>query len=360
MSRSSTAPEPDGRAASTGRGSRQLTGWVLECLSAFGSVVATEPDGGYEVQVGPALIKPLGRSRLSIAPPRAGSRSAGAREELTWESPLTGRLVAFVRGQGRTSELWLTGAQPEEGVQLIETRLEIEGQRPRVSLKHLETRPRLAYNFKVRWQGSEGREELRSMSYDPATGTAREVPPVDQDDFGPAAARRPQALSALPVREGFAESRKVLEESLVTKLNQRTQRARATASDEENRLNTYYSQLLREEQASARRRGGRRAAERSEQLKREWRQRLEGLGRGGEEARYGLVSAAVLWVPWLVAEVSLPGRPRWVRETDLDLHLKRWEGLACDGCGGRHTWLRKEGTRLVGAGCANGGGSEAG
>jgi hypothetical protein len=94
-----------------------------------------------------------------------------------------------------------------------------------------------------------------------------------------------------------------------------------------------------------------RSRERVEQLKREWRHKLDALGSGGEQARYALVSAAVLWTPWLVATVSLGGRPRLTRTTEMDLHLRRWEGLTCDACGRPHTWMRREGGRLVGRDC---------
>src|SRR5204862_2395164 len=125
------------------------------------------------------------------------------REPLTWEAETTQRLLDFVREQGQAAELWLTGADAEEGLKIIGTRLEVEGAKPRLTALRSEARPLLAYNFKVRWQGSEGREELRSISYDPASGSAREIPPADQDDFGPPPARRTVSLAHLPVREGF-------------------------------------------------------------------------------------------------------------------------------------------------------------
>lgn len=343
MNRSSMKPD------APARGGRLLTEWVLECLKVHGARVERGPDEGWTVEPGRELARVLGRGKLEFGPARDGA--TGNREPLAWDSPAVQALIAHVRDRGLAADLWLSGVPPEEGLKILASRLEIEGQQPALSVLRGEVRPQLVYNFKVRWQGSEGREELRSVRFDPATGESREVPPGDQHDFVPPPAGRGPSRRGLPVRAGFEQARAALLEAMREKLAQRVRRARAGAREEEKRLNAYYEQLLREERGGSPRRGEKRSRERVEQLKREWRRKLDALGGGGEEARYGLVSASVLWAPWLVAEVRLKGRPALVRATELDLHLRRWEGLTCDGCGRPHTWLRREGARLLGVDC---------
>jgi hypothetical protein len=348
--------KPSSTPSSTGappaaHGSRLLTEWVLECLRVHGARVARSRDEGWDVELGAELAAALGRERIQLAPARDGAGTTDEREPLAWESPAVQGLLAHVRDRGLAADLWLPGVAPEEGLKIIEARLEIEGQRPTVVARRTLVKPQLVYNFKVRWQGSEGREELRSVRFDPAVGEAREVPPGDQYDFGPAPAGRAPSRRGLPVEDGFGRARAVLEAALHEKLDQRLRRARATTRDEEQKLNAYYSQLLREERVGSPRRGEKRSQERIEQLKQEWRHKVDALGSGGEQARYALVSASVLWAPWLAAEVSLKGRPQLLRATEMDLHLKRWEGLPCDACGRPHTWLRREGSRLLGRDC---------
>ncbi len=339
--------------ASAGRGSRMLTDWLLDCLAVYGSKVERTEDGGWSVDVGEPLVPVLGREHLELVPAReAGHGNGNGKEPVSWESELCQSLIAYVRDRGQVAELWLGGVGPEEGLRIVEARLEVEGAAPRLTAGAIRMRPLLAYNFKVRWQGTEGREELRSVTFDPGTGLARETPPSDQEHFvAPPPAKRPAGRASLPIREGFEQARQVLEAALAEKLDQRNRKARATKQGEEARLNAYYSQLLKDESHASPRRGEKRARERAEQLKREWRQKLEALSGTVEEARYGLVSASVLWTPWLDVEVTLGSRPRIARTTQVDLHLKRWEGLVCDACGRPHTWFRREGGRLVGRDC---------
>ncbi len=347
MRASSTKTESDAARSASSRGSRQLTDWVLDCLREHGSTVEPLPEGGWRVEVGAALVPVLGRRSLELGPAREAAGIAG-REPLAWESDAVQSLLGFVRDQGQTAELWMRGVEPEEGLRIIQARLEVEGVKPRLAALSPKPKAMLAFNFKVRWQGSEGREELRSFRFDPQGGVAGEMPPTDQHDFDAAPARSPAGRAALPVREGFEAARAALEGSLGEKLQQRQRRARADHREEESRLNAYYSQLLKDEKQGSPRRGERRSLERVEQLKREWRQKLEALSGAVEEARYGLVSAAVLWVPWLEVEITVPSRPKIVRKTEVNLSLKRWEGLACDGCGKLHTSFRVEGGRLIG------------
>ena len=358
MKPSSTTPSPPERAGGSaergaaGRGGRLLTEWVLECLQVYGARVERAPDESWRVELGSELGGWLGRERLEFAPAREGGDGHDGREPLAWESPAVQELLARVRDRGLTADLWLPGAAPEEGLRVIAARLEVDGQKPALSVLRTEVRPQLVYNFKVRWQGSEGREELRSLRFDPASGQAREVPPADQYGFAPPPGGRPPGRRGLPVQAGFEAARGELVTALREKLDQRLRRARASTRDEEIRLNAYYSQLLREERGGSPRRGEKRSRERVEQLKREWRHKLEALGGGGEQVRYALVSASVLWTPWLVAEVRVPGPPRLARATEMDLHLRRWEGLTCDACGRPHTWVRQAGTLLLGRECA--------
>lgn len=347
MRASSTKTETDAGRPAPSRGSRQLTDWVLDCLREHGSLVEALPEGGWRVEAGPALVPVLGKRSLELGPARETGVIEG-REPLTWESDAVQSLLAFVRDQGQTAELWMRGVDPEEGLRIIEARLVVQGGKPRLAAVAPRPRAMLAFNFKVRWQGSEGREELRSFRFDPGTGAAGEMPPTDQHDFTEAPARAPAGQPALPVREGFDAARTALEAVLAEKLQQRQRRARADHREEEVRLNSYYSQLLKDEKQGSPRRGEKRSQERVEQLKREWRQKLEALSGAVEEARYGLVSAAVLWVPWLEVEITLPGRPKIIRKTEINLNLKRWEGLACDECGKLHTSFEVRAGRLIG------------
>ena len=345
--RPSSTTDPGEARSGPGRGGRQLTDWVLECLQEFGSKVEPTPEGGWRVQVGPSLVKPLGRREIDLAPARDAGAADG-REPIIWESDVVQRLLAHARDLGRTAEIWLRGVDSAAGLQLVEARLEIDGETPALRAVRIVPRPFLTFNFKVGWRGSEGREELRCFRFDPETGLAGEIPPADQFDYAEPDPGIKGPRAPLPIQDGFEKARAALEASIAEKLGQRQRRARADHREEELRLNAYYSQLMKEERTATARRGTKRAAERAEQLKREWRQKLDALAGSREEARYEMVSGAVVQVPWLEVEVTLSNRPKLVRKTLVNLHLKRWDGLACDRCGKAHTALKRDGARLVG------------
>ena len=348
MRPSSMTDREEGR-GSPGRGGRQLTDWVLECLQEFGSTIQTTPEGGWRVKVGPGLVRPLGRREIELSASRDAQANDG-REPIIWENDVVQRLLAHARDLGQTARIWLRGADPAEGLGLVEARLEIEGVTPRLRAVRVVPRPFLTYNFKVGWRGTEGREELRCFRFVPETGLVGEIPPADQYDYAEPPAGEFAEGPALPVRDGFEQTRARLEGAIAEKLGQRQRRAGADHREEEARLNAYYSQLMKEERPTSARRGEKRAAERVEQLKREWRQKLDALAGSKEEARYELLSAAVVQVPWLEVEITVPGRPRLIRTTFVNLHLKRWDGLACEACGKTHVELKRDGARLVGIG----------
>ncbi len=329
-------------------GGRQLRDWVLEALTVEGCEVQGQPPV-WRVQACGDTDLLAGQDEMVLVLPGKEAEHPGA-EVLTWESPMIQYLLERARSGGIATQLWPAAASEEEGLELVRRRLEVEGSAIEVHARDVVERPGVHYNFKVRWQGSESREELRTLRFDPHSSEVGEVPPSDQY-AAEATPHDPRPAGKLGIHAGFEKAREMLEVSLREKLIQRLRRARAGTREEEDRLNAYYARLIKEETEGPGRRGQKRSKERAELVKREWRQKLEGLGGGSEKATYGLVSGSIVWNRWLEAEVRISGRPILKPRTEVDLVQRRWPGLRCDRCGEMHTAFRRERASLVGLEC---------